>query len=270
MPELPEVESTRIALENIVINNIITMTKVLNYSLKIPIPSNIDTILVNKKIISINRIAKYLLINLNNGYSLISHLGMSGSWRVREKTKKHDHFLLKLDSNLLLAYNDPRRFGIITTVCTKNVKEHSLLKNIGYDPFDLALSPSILYQLTQQAKSSIKTFLMDGTKINGIGNIYASEILFMAKIHPTKQANYILPTEAENMLIAIKKILKQAINNGGTSIQSYISPNEKRGTFQSKLKVYNRANKNCYICNMQIKQIKQNNRSTFYCENCQQ
>lgn len=270
MPELPEVETTRRGISPHIENNIITHVIVRNRSMRWPIPFGLNTKLKNQKIVSVSRRAKYLLIKTDVG-SLILHLGMSGSLRILPKTapiEKHDHFELQFKDGNCLRLRDPRRFGAVLW-SKDDPLNHKLLIKLGPEPLDKEFNAELLFEKSRKRKTSIKQFIMDSKIVVGVGNIYASESLFLAGIHPKRLAGKITKKNALYLTIAIKKILKQAIKQGGTTLKDFKSSDGKPGYFQQKLKVYDRKNEACINCKKPIKQITLGQRSTFYCTHCQ-
>lgn len=270
MPELPEVETTRRGIAPHLENNTITNVIVRNRSLRWPIPTGLKTKLNDHKILSVTRRAKYLLIKTDVG-TLILHLGMSGSLRILpcdEIVDKHDHFELQFKDGSCLRLRDPRRFGAV--LWTKdNPYQHKLLINLGPEPLDKTFNADLLFEKSRKRKTTIKQFIMDAKIVVGVGNIYASESLFLAGINPKKLAGKITKTQAKELAAAIKKILTAAIKQGGTTLKDFKSSDGKPGYFQQKLKVYGRKDDACITCKKPIKQITLGQRSTFYCSNCQ-
>lgn len=270
MPELPEVETTCRGIAPHIENNTIKKVIVRNRSLRWPIPSGLNTKLKNQKISSVERRAKYLLLKTKIG-TLIMHLGMSGSLRIlatNEPAEKHDHFEIQFEDGNCLRLRDPRRFGAV--LWTKDdPQEHKLLINLGPEPLDKTFNAELLFEKSRKRKTTIKQFIMDAKIVVGVGNIYASESLFLAGIHPKRLAGKITKQHAKDLTAAIKKILRQAIKQGGTTLKDFKSSDGKPGYFQQKLKVYDRKNEACLICEKPIKQITLGQRSTFYCTHCQ-
>lgn len=270
MPELPEVETTRKGIKPHIENNVITNVIVRNRSLRWPIPTGLNNKLKNQKILSVTRRAKYLLIETAVGH-LIIHLGMSGSLRIlnkNEAVEKHDHFELQFKDGQCLRLRDPRRFGCV--LWTKdNPCKHKLLTRLGPEPLDKSFNAELLFEKSRKRKTTIKQFIMDAKIVVGVGNIYASESLFLACVLPKKLAGKITKQQATDLTAAIKKILKHAIKQGGTTLKDFKSSDGKPGYFQQKLKVYDRKNEACSICKKPIKQITLGQRSTFYCSHCQ-
>ena len=270
MPELPEVETTCKGIAPHIENNIITKVIVRNRSLRWPIPTGLNTKLAKQKITSVTRRAKYILINTEIG-SLIVHLGMSGSLRILssdEAIEKHDHFELQFKDGICLRLRDPRRFGCV--LWTKdNPLEHKSLINLGPEPLNKEFNVELLFDKSRKRKTTIKQFIMDAKIVVGVGNIYASESLFLSSINPKRLAGKITKKNAQDLTAAIKKILKQAIKQGGTTLKDFRSSDGKPGYFQQKLKVYDRKGESCMKCKKPIKQITLGQRSTFYCPSCQ-
>ena len=270
MPELPEVETTCRGIAPHIENNTITRIVVRNRNLRWPIPSGLNSKLINKKIISVRRRAKYLLIETQSGI-LIIHLGMSGSLRIlptTEVVEKHDHFEIQFKDGICLRLRDPRRFGSVLWKKDEPLK-HKLLINLGPEPLDNEFNATLLFEKSRKRKTTIKQFIMDAKIVVGVGNIYASEALFLSKIHPKRLAGKLTKEQSTALTSAIKKILTQAIKQGGTTLKDFTSSDGKPGYFSQKLKVYNRAGEPCLNCEKPIKQITLGQRSTFYCTHCQ-
>lgn len=270
MPELPEVETTCRGIKPHIENNLISKVVVRNRNLRWPIPKGLNAKLKNKKITSVTRRAKYLLIETEVG-TLIIHLGMSGSLRIigtNESVEKHDHFELQFENGLCLRLRDPRRFGCVIWDKDQPLK-HKLLINLGPEPLGKSFNAELLFEKSRKRKISIKQFIMDAKVVVGVGNIYASESLFLAGVHPKRLTGKITKKNASDLTTAIKKILTQAIKQGGTTLKDFISSEGKPGYFQQKLKVYDRKGEPCLKCKKPIKQITQGQRSTFYCPQCQ-
>lgn len=270
MPELPEVEVTRQGIEPYLLNQRIVHVIVRNPCLRWPIQSNLEEILVGQEITAIVRRAKYLLLICSKG-TLIVHLGMSGSLRLifaQVPPQKHDHFDLELANGVILRFRDPRRFGAILWN-TGDVMQHPLLAQLGEEPLCPSFDGKSLYERTRNRISSIKEILMNNRIVVGIGNIYANEALFRAGIHPRTMAGKIGLSQYEKLACSIKTILSAAIEAGGSSLRDFVKCDGSPGYFQQQYWVYGRANQPCRICGSMIKQIKQGQRSSFYCPECQ-
>jgi len=270
MPELPEVETTCRGIAPHIENNTISRIIVRNRNLRWPIPTGLNTKLKNKKILSVTRRAKYLLVKTEVG-TLIIHLGMSGSLRIlptTETVEKHDHFEIQFKDGICLRLRDPRRFGSVLWTKDDPLK-HKLLINLGPEPLDKEFNADLLFEKSRKRKTTIKQFIMDAKIVVGVGNIYASEALFLSNIHPKRLAGKLSKAQSLILTKAIKKILRQAIKQGGTTLKDFTSSDGKPGYFSQKLKVYNRAGESCLTCKKPIKQITLGQRSTFYCSSCQ-
>ena len=275
MPELPEVETVINAVAKAIgFSNIINVI-INNNRFREKIPDDFIKKIKGSNIVSYKRIAKYIIIGLDNGLSIIWHLGMSGKIKIcesiDENPEKHDHVIIQTEK-FYLIFNDVRRFGLITYCESDKILEHHLLKQIGKDPFDLDLSAKYLFEKLQKKKIAIKPALLDQSIINGIGNIYASEILYLAKISPLRQADKISIEECQVLIEKTREVLKQAINAGGSTIHDYKKPDGSLGYFQNMHCVYNKPGQKCPNCTCQgkgIEKIIQAGRSTFYCANIQ-
>ncbi|MCS7184108.1 MAG: bifunctional DNA-formamidopyrimidine glycosylase/DNA-(apurinic or apyrimidinic site) lyase [Patescibacteria group bacterium] len=262
MPELPEVETIKKYLEKLILNKKIVVIEVFNKnSLR-----GEKKLILGKKIKSLKRKGKLLVIELNNDYSIIIHLKMSGQliYSNKRENLKYLRIVFKLNKGYLFL-NDLRKFAWIKIIKKDELKKE--MDKIGVDIFDLSFKK--FQKLFKKSKQNIKSFLMNQKKISGIGNIYASEILFLAKINPLKKTNDLKDSEIKKLFFAIKKIIKKAIKYEGSSSRLYLKPNQQKGSYQEHFLVYQRENENCYQCQSKIKRIKINNRSTFYCPNCQ-
>ena len=277
MPELPEVEIVKQGLNNNIVNFFVKKVILNRPNLRYNFPDNFAKILENQQITEVSRRSKYILIHLSNDYIWLIHLGMSGALIIIDeseyKAKKHDHalfYLQKDNKRKLLIYNDYRRFGFMD-LCYKNkLKDNKFIKILGIEPLQDEFNTEFLYQLTRDKNTPIKNFLMNAKYIVGVGNIYASESLFLSSIKPTRITKNITKKEAEKLVKNIKQVLLNSIENKGSSLKDFINVNGKSGNFQNNFFVYNRENQDCLVCKKGvIKRIKQSNRSSFYCNNCQ-
>lgn len=225
MPELPEVETTRRALEPYLLNQRIDKVEVRRRDLRQPITENLEDIVTGQYITELRRIGKYILIDTDKGETLLVHLGMSGSFRISTERptelKKHDHFLLYMQGSITAIFHDPRRFGVILLGRTKDMPNHPLLANMGVDPLNKAFTSSYLFSGLQRYKAAIKIAILDQHLIPGMGNIYASESLFLAGIHPDRPANQITKEESATLTKGIKKVLNDALKSGGSTLKDY-------------------------------------------------
>ena len=276
MPELPEVETVRLALSKLIKNTKVIEVEILRKDLRWKIKNSLKKKLKNDILIETYRRGKYILIPTLRDNILLIHLGMSGQIKIRNKKEtllKHDHVRITIESanknfNYII-YNDPRRFGYIDLFNKNEIKKHFLLKNLGVDPFSKKFNKEYLSQIFKNRSKNIKNSLIDQNIIAGIGNIYASEILFKAKINPFKNVNALTDEDLKIIVKAIRSILKKSITLGGTTIKDHLQPNGKLGYFKQKLQVYGKKNKKCNICNNMLDMAYISKRSTFYCNQCQ-
>jgi len=267
MPELPEVETTKNGLAKLLTNKIITNVEILNSNLRWIVDKSIKTKINNQTIRSFSRRGKYILLNLDKGHLMI-HLGMSGKINVaniKEPLKRHDHFLLHFD-NQVMRFNDPRRFGSIFYL---ESLDHKLLNSLGVEPLEDSFNENHLFENSINKTQNVKAFIMDSKIVVGVGNIYACESLYKAGINPKIKANKVSKQRYTNLTNKIKEVLRKAIKAGGTTLQDFAKVDGNPGYFSQELSVYGRENENCYNCNGKIERIVQNQRSTFYCPKCQ-
>ncbi len=269
MPELPEVETTKRGIEPYLINRSFINCKIYNGSLRIPFAIDSFLNIKNEQIKNITRIAKYISIEFSNKSKLIIHLGMTGTLRITDKmvNLKHDHVIFTTNDSKYFIYNDPRRFGLLK-ILNEGDKFH-LIDNNGPDPFQSIVDAKFLFKKTRNRKSNVKAILLNNKIISGIGNIYASEILFDSKISPRKYGNKLTLSQCQRIIKSSKKVLKKAIKAGGTTLNDYFNAESKPGYFKNKLNVYGRDGESCKVCKSKIKHITQNNRSTYFCVTCQ-
>jgi formamidopyrimidine-DNA glycosylase len=270
MPELPEVETTRRGISPFIEHQKITAVTVRNYQLRWPIPDNITEILTGQRILSISRRAKYLVLQCDAG-NLLIHLGMSGSLRILNceiAIEKHDHVDFQFENGYTLRYNDPRRFGAILWT-TESVTAHTLIKHLGPEPLSELFCADYLISQLKRKKTSIKTAIMNGKVVVGVGNIYASEALFLAGIHPKTEAQKLSFSQCEILVAKIKYVLEMAISAGGTTLKDFTNSDGKPGYFSQQLNVYGRHNQACYQCGTLIESYKDAQRTTYCCPLCQ-
>jgi formamidopyrimidine-DNA glycosylase len=270
MPELPEVETTRRGLEPHLTGRTILRLTVHDHRLRWPVDAELPQTLAGQRVESVERRAKYLLLRLTHG-TVLWHLGMSGSLRIVPSdlpTEAHDHIDLALTSGHTIRFNDPRRFGSLHYV-TGDPLIHPLLAKLAPEPFAAAFDAAYLWRASRRRKVSIKQLIMNGQVVTGVGNIYASEVLFQSGIRPRRQARSLTHAETERLVAAIRKVLKQAIRVGGTTLRDYVNPDGNPGYFRQKLFVYERAGEPCRNCGTLIRAFTQGQRSTYYCPTCQ-
>ena len=286
MPELPEVEIVRQSLEKKVRDKIIQKVLVKNRNLRFKIHSNFKKHLHKKKIKKVDRFSKYIIITFEDSSGFIVHLGMSGTihlLNLNKKSiytnssfyhspllpKKHNHVEIQFES-IKIIYNDPRRFGYFLTFKNK-IELNKKFIHFGPEPFSKSFNLKYITKYFKNKEKNIKNFLLDQKFVSGIGNIYASEILFNSKINPSKKAKNLTKSDCKKILLYSKEVLKMAIKKGGSTIQNFKNVNGKIGSFQKNFKVYQRENLQCVEpkCTGFIKKKNISNRSSFFCNYCQ-
>lgn len=270
MPELPEVETTRRGIAPYIENKQVTQVVIRNPRLRWPVTAELDEKLSGQRIQSVSRRAKYLLLTTATG-SLLIHLGMSGSLRILSSYQppaKHDHIDIVFSDEFILRFTDPRRFGAVLWT-TEPLSQHPLLHHLGPEPLDATFDASYLLQRSRKRRVNIKTFIMNASIVVGVGNIYASESLFIAGIHPKLIAAKLTSEQAEKLVSAIKLTLQKAIAAGGTTLRDFRDSEGKPGYFAQELWVYGRQNQPCKQCGHPIELIRQAQRATYFCPHCQ-
>ena len=286
MPELPEIEIVKRSLFKKINKAKIVNVKINNKNLRYKITHALPKKLINEKILKISRRSKYLIFHFKNKL-LLAHLGMSGKFLIiRSKDKKmfktsfyydldilakHNHIHFILNNGLELIYNDVRRFGFFKLFENIKLKEITYLKKLGPEPFSVLFCIKYVQKFIKNRKKNIKNLLMDQTFVSGLGNIYVNEALFLSKIHPLRQCSNLERKSIKNLIYNIRKVLKIAIHQGGSSIRDFKNVYGKSGNFQQFFNVYGQENKNCsrISCKGKIKKISISNRSSFYCNVCQ-
>lgn len=272
MPELPEVEVTRRGVAPYLDGREVSAVTLRHSGLRWPFPADLPQRLGGRMILATRRRGKYLLIEFDHG-TLIVHLGMSGHLRILPPAtppQKHDHFDLVVGGQLL-RMTDPRRFGAVLWHAREDgaVEEHLLLRGLGVEPLEEKFSAQLLYRETRKRSATIKQVLLAGDIVVGVGNIYASESLFKAGINPKTPAHRIGLARYEKLVPAIRDTLAAAIEQGGSTLRDFVGVNGQSGYFQQTYFVYDRTGQPCRICGAAVRQIRQGQRSTFYCVNCQ-
>lgn len=270
MPELPEVETTRRGIEPHVTGKILRNVLVRHSSLRWPVSENLSQCLQGRKLLTVGRRAKYLLFQFPHGHMLI-HLGMSGSLRIVDASdppKKHDHIDWIFGTQKILRFHDPRRFGAVLWT-NEPIEEHRLLKNLGPEPFSENFSGDYLFRLSRKRQKSVKSFIMDGRIVVGVGNIYANESLFMAGIRPTRQAGKVSRKNYDLLANAIREVLRRSIFEGGSTLRDFVGSDGRPGYFVQQLNVYGRQNQCCKICDKKLMSLRQSQRTSVYCPQCQ-
>ncbi len=276
MPELPEVETVSIALSKVVINSKVKKVKILRKDLRWNIRENIEANLERDILKKPYRRGKYILIPTSKKNILLVHLGMSGQIRIKSNNNnlfKHDHFIINVETtenkDYSIIYNDPRRFGYIDFFNIKEIESHFLLKKLGAEPLSNEFTTDYLQKQINKRSKCIKNLLMDQSIVAGIGNIYASEILYRAKVNPLRSVDSLNQENLKNIVDSTKYILNKSINVGGTSIKNHLQPDGKLGYFVQKLQVYGKAKQKCKKCNHLIINTIINSRATYFCKICQ-
>jgi len=270
MPELPEVETTRRGIAPHITGQSISEAIVRNRNLRWKVTPKLEAALAGQTIQRVGRRAKYLLLETDNG-TLILHLGMSGSLRIiraGEPVGRHDHIDLVFANGKALRFTDPRRFGSLHWT-VRDPLRHRLLRELGVEPLGYTLTGGYLYERSRGRKLAIKHFLMDSHIVVGIGNIYASEALYMAGINPKRAAGHISRHKYELLAEVIQEVLTDSIAAGGTTLRDFVNGEGKPGYFRMHLNVYGKAGEPCISCRTPIRVIRQGQRATFYCPKCQ-
>ena len=274
MPELPEVQTVVNGIKSKINKHKILRFKKYISKLRYPIQKNLSSKVESSTVTTVFRRAKYIIINLSNNRSLVIHLGMSGRIIIVKNNKKkfkHTHFSILFDKNLVFQFIDPRRFGYIFVTETASLETHRFFVNLGVEPLIEQFNDRYLLNVTKNKKSPIKNIIMNQKYIVGVGNIYASEALFMSGIHPSRLGKDITKRDCEKLVRAIKSVLKKSIKLGGSSINDHTMVSGKMGYFQNKLYVYGREGSKCVkrSCQSPIIRIVIAQRSSFYCSECQ-
>lgn len=270
MPELPEVETTRRGIAPHITGRTVSRVIVRDARLRWPVPRSLAGDLAGQVVEHVGRRAKYLLLETASGTAIL-HLGMSGSLRIIDSDSpagKHDHVDLLLDSGRAVRFTDPRRFGSLHWT-TRPALAHRLLRDLGPEPMDTAFSGKHLYDLSRRRRVAVKNFIMNSHVVVGIGNIYASEALYMAGIHPKRLAGRISLKKYGLLAEVVKEVLHDAIAAGGTTLRDFVSGEGKPGYFKQHLNVYGKTGEPCISCRVPIREIRIGQRSTFYCPKCQ-
>ena len=286
MPELPEIEIVKRSLSKMINKSKIIGVKINNKNLRYKLPHVFCQNLIGEKILRVSRRSKYLIFHFKKKL-LLAHLGMSGKILLTRSSDsavfktsfyydfnilpKHNHVYFKLNNGLILIYNDVRRFGFFKLYYNTKLNEIIFLKKLGLEPLSKKFNTKYFKRLTLNKKKNVKNLLMDQTFISGLGNIYVNEVLFMSKIHPLRTCDGLNKTEMKKLVLNIKKILKFSISKGGSSIKDFQNTMGKSGNFQQFFHVYEQEKKNCsrISCKGKIKKIRISNRSSFYCDKCQ-
>jgi formamidopyrimidine-DNA glycosylase len=269
MPELPEVEITRRGIEPFLLRQTVAALCVRQPRLRYPVPDDLAQRVVGQVILAVRRRGKYLLLEFEQG-SLLIHLGMSGSLRivpVDTPVLKHDHFDLIVGAQVL-RLRDPRRFGAVLWV-VHPAQSHPLLASLGIEPLEAGFDGASLHLLTEGRETPVKLLIMDGHRLVGVGNIYASESLFRARIHPLTPARRISLSRCKRLADCIRETLHDALAAGGSSLRDFVHSDGSSGYFQQQYYVYGREGEPCRVCDTLIRRMVMGQRATFYCPRCQ-
>ena len=269
MPELPEVETTRLGLLPLV-GKAVKKVVIRHTTLRWPIPQQLIHALPRQTLLALTRRAKYILCEFDTGVLLL-HLGMSGRISLLDcnyPAEKHDHFDVEFDDGQVLRLRDPRRFGAVLWLDNKN-NDHVLLNRLGPEPLEAGFNANYLHKALSNKSMAIKNAIMNGHVVVGVGNIYASESLFRARISPEMPARQLSLIHCRRLVKEIKSTLNDALNAGGSSLRDFFGTDGKPGYFQQSYFVYARTGKPCKVCSKPIKCIRLGQRSTFYCAQCQ-
>ena len=270
MPELPEVETVRRGIEPHLVGRRIEEVVVRESRLRLPVDPGLAGELAGRVVEAVGRRGKYLLIASGPG-AVLMHLGMSGSLRLVTADTvpgRHDHVDIRLDDGRALRFNDPRRFGLVVWAPDTPL-EHRLLARLGPEPLDPAWDGTALRAVAVRRRSAIKAVLMEARVVVGVGNIYASEALFRAGIHPLRPACRISARRYEALATAVKAVLTEAIEQGGTTLRDFVAEDGRPGYFQQSLHVYGRTGRPCGRCGRPIRETRLAGRSSYYCPGCQ-
>jgi formamidopyrimidine-DNA glycosylase len=288
MPELPEVETVKRGLEPVLRGRLIERVELRRAGLRFAFPKGFATRLAGLRVAGLSRRAKYILVELDGGQSLLVHLGMTGRFTVltpkgvdnlgafyfeaaagQGADGPHDHVVFHLSEGIRLVYSDPRRFGMMDLLVTAEASEHKLLKDLGVEPLGNELSASYLSAKFKGKSAPMKAALLDQRIIAGLGNIYVCEVLFRSRISPKRKAGSVKLLQLEELVRHIRDILNDAISAGGSTLQDFQSTNGEQGSYQQRFQVYDREGEPCVTCGKPIKRMVQSGRSSFYCGTCQ-
>lgn len=272
MPELPEVETIRRGLLPVLLKSRMVGVRVRDGRLRVPAVEADLQQCVGQQILGISRRSKYLMFELANGRVVVIHLGMSGRllWVSRETPfDRHDHVIFTFAKNQQLRFRDPRRFGLVVVTSEDAINDHPLFSNLGVEPLSAEFSAEYCFGLGKKSEKPIKNFLMDATKIVGVGNIYANEALFRAGHAPKKKTRRLKLPQWQVLCAEVRNVLTEAIAQGGTTLNDFFNSQGEAGYFQQSLRVYDRAGKPCVQCGQPICKIVLAGRSSFYCKTCQ-
>src|SRR4030081_3571959 len=278
MPELPEVETVRRGLVPRLVGRRIVRLVQRRRDLRVPLPARFAQPVEGRRVLGIDRRAKYLLLRLDDGHTLIAHLGMSGRMTLHDAAsaaehpfERHEHVVMETDEGWQVRFNDARRFGLMLLVADEAIAQHKLFKGLGPEPLDDAFDGAALAGRLKGRRTPIKAALLDQKTLVGVGNIYACEALFLAGISPRRSAHTVQGERADRLVAAIKQVLLRSIDDGGSTLRDHVQPGGELGYFQTRFNVYDRFGIVCPTtgCGQTGKALGQSGRSTFYCAHCQ-
>jgi formamidopyrimidine-DNA glycosylase len=270
MPELPEVETITRALAVRLRGRQIVALVQRRPDLRFPLPEHLVKRLVGRRLLGFGRRGKYILAHLDDQRSLVLHLGMSGRLLFDgPPAGPHEHLTFHFDDGTLLRFVDPRRFGMLDLTATRQLEAHPRLVGLGLEPLAATFDGVALGTALAGRQSALKLALMDQRVVVGVGNIYACESLFQARLSPRRTAGHLRPREAARLAGAVRAVLHEAIEAGGSSLRDYVQTDGALGFFQDRFAVYGRSGQPCRVCGRSIRRIAQANRATFYCTRCQ-
>ena len=278
MPELPEVETVRRGLMPRMVGHRIRRLTQRRKDLRVKLPPRFAARVEGRTVLGIDRRAKYLLFRLDDGQTLVVHLGMSGRMTLHDAKSaaehpfgRHDHVVFDMDDGWQVRFNDARRFGLMLLLPTESVERHKAFKGLGPEPLDATFDGGALAARLKGRRTPIKAALLDQKTLVGVGNIYACEALYMSGISPRRSAHTVQGDRAARLAEAIKRVLLRSIGDGGSTLRDHVQPGGELGYFQTRFKVYDRAGAPCPTrdCGHIVKRLVQGGRSTFYCAYCQ-
>ncbi|MEM7021302.1 MAG: bifunctional DNA-formamidopyrimidine glycosylase/DNA-(apurinic or apyrimidinic site) lyase [Pseudomonadota bacterium] len=270
MPELPEVETTMRALAASLTGRVITDVTQRRPDLRFPLPRHLDKRLVGRRMVRFGRRAKYILAELDRDETMLLHLGMSGRLLLGgAPAGPHEHLTFGFDDGSLLRYVDPRRFGMLDMAPTAHLQGHPRLADLGLEPLDPSFDGAALAAALAGSRSPLKVALMDQRRVVGVGNIYACESLFRARLSPRRLAGGLRPAQSRRLAAAIRTVLQEAIDSGGSTLRDYMQANGELGVFQDRFAVYDREGHPCQACGRPIVKLVQAQRATYLCPRCQ-
>jgi formamidopyrimidine-DNA glycosylase len=278
MPELPEVETVRRGLVPRLVGRRIVRLVQRRRDLRVPLPARFAKRVEGRRVLGIDRRAKYLLLRLDDGHTLIAHLGMSGRMTLHDAASaaehpfsRHDHVVIDTEEGWQVRFNDARRFGLMLLAADKALPRHKLFKSLGPEPLDDAFDGAALAKRLKGRRTPIKAALLDQKTLVGVGNIYACEALFLARISPRRSAHTVQGERADRLVAAIKQVLLRSIDDGGSTLRDHVQPGGELGYFQTRFNVYDRQGAVCATrgCGKVVRRLVQSGRSTFYCAHCQ-